>query len=325
MRQPIPIVFWASLFLTCAGCTETVEPGHRGLLFQPWKGGLSRHVLPPGRYYVGPHGRIDDFDVTYSTRSETMNTISSEGLALGVKMSVIFRPVVTQLYELDVEIGRNYYDEVIGPEFKTAARGVFARHSYLELQRNNAKIEEEIRDDVRRRIAGRYVEVSSVTMEELRYAPEIAEAIRAKLVGEQEAARRKVALEADAQRQSTELHHQAERAKLEAEAQLLHKQNERELAEEQAHIDRVKAETEAATQVIRAKSQAEQEILLAKAHGEERKAQALALTPLSVMMHAYDALAKLGGQGTTIMLGDFSKVPNFLFPPNLFPHLAEQK
>jgi hypothetical protein len=33
-----------------------------------------------------------------------------------------------------------------------------------------------------------------------------------------------------------------------------------------------------------------------------------------VMLHAYDALAKLGGAGTSIMLGDWSHVPNFLFP-----------
>jgi hypothetical protein len=32
------------------------------------------------------------------------------------------------------------------------------------------------------------------------------------------------------------------------------------------------------------------------------------------MMHAYDALGQLGGTGTSIMLGDWSKVPSFLFP-----------
>ena len=39
-------------------------------------------------------------------------------------------------------------------------------------------------------------------------------------------------------------------------------------------------------------------------------------------MKAYEALGQLGGTNTTIMLGDFSKVPQFLFPPgfqNLMP------
>jgi hypothetical protein len=35
---------------------------------------------------------------------------------------------------------------------------------------------------------------------------------------------------------------------------------------------------------------------------------------MEVMMHAYDALAQLGGSGTTIVLGDWAHVPNFLFP-----------
>jgi len=55
-------------------------------------------------------------------------------------------------------------------------------------------------------------------------------------------------------------------------------------------------------------------LLLAKADAEKRKAEASTLTPLMVQMHAYDALGKLGGSGTTIMLGDFSRVPAFLFP-----------
>ena len=40
----------------------------------------------------------------------------------------------------------------------------------------------------------------------------------------------------------------------------------------------------------------------------------MTLTPLAVAMHAYDALGKLGGDGTTIMLEDFSNTPRFLFP-----------
>jgi hypothetical protein len=35
---------------------------------------------------------------------------------------------------------------------------------------------------------------------------------------------------------------------------------------------------------------------------------------MEVMVHAYDALAHLGGSGTTIVLGDWAHVPNFLFP-----------
>jgi regulator of protease activity HflC (stomatin/prohibitin superfamily) len=173
------------------GCGYVVEPGHRGLLFNPRRGGLQQEVLAEGWHRVGVYGRVDDFDVTYSTKHEDLRTISAEGLSMNVRVSIIFRPVVSELYDLDVEIGRNYYDEVVGPEFRTATRGVFARHSYLEVQRINEQLEDEIEAEVRRRISGKHVEISSVTMEAFDYAPAISAAMTARLVGEQEAIRRK--------------------------------------------------------------------------------------------------------------------------------------
>ena len=76
--------------LSLTACGATIEPGHRGLLFNPRDGGLQNKVLEPGRHYTGFFGRIDDFDVTYSTRKEEMNTVSQEGLHLTIAVSAIF-------------------------------------------------------------------------------------------------------------------------------------------------------------------------------------------------------------------------------------------
>jgi hypothetical protein len=300
--------------LVLGGCTAVIEPGHRGLFFDPRHGGLQHEVLGPGWHRVGVYGRLDDFDVTYSTKKEALHTISAEGLGIDLKMSIIFRPVVSELYDLDVEVGSNFYDEVVGPEFRTATRGVFARHTYLEVQKINEKLEDEIEAEVRRRIAGKHVEISSVTMEEVSFGPDIAGAIRAKLVGEQEAIRKKAALEAEALRKKLELEQEAERQKLEAEAEIRKKETERRVATEQAAIDKTTAETESVVRVTKAKAEAQALTLLAKAHADEKRAEAQTLTPLMVQLHAYDALSKLGGTGTQIMLGDWSRVPSFLFP-----------
>ena len=78
------------------GCaTTTIEPGHRGLYFAPNGGGLRREVLPPAKYQLGwcfiycTSNRVDDFDVTFSTKSEDIHTKSAEGLDLDLKLSVI--------------------------------------------------------------------------------------------------------------------------------------------------------------------------------------------------------------------------------------------
>src|SRR5262249_17389232 len=162
--------------------------------FDPRNGGLQHEVLQPGYHRTGMSGRVDDFDVTYSTHKEEVRTVSQEGLAMDLRVAVIYRPIISELYQLDTEIGPNYYEEGIRPEFRSAARGVFARHAYAELQAKNEKIEDEIEVDLRRRVTGKHLEITSVTLEEIAYAPEIANAVRSKLVGEQEAARQKAAL-----------------------------------------------------------------------------------------------------------------------------------
>jgi regulator of protease activity HflC (stomatin/prohibitin superfamily) len=336
------------------GCaTATIEPGHRGLYFAPNDGGLGRTVLPPGRYKLGwcflycTPNRVDDFDVTFSTHTEEVHTKSSEGLDLSLKLSVIYRPVVSELYQLDTEIGATYYDEVIAPEFRSACRGVFARHSYTELQKKNEGIENEVEAEVRRRTAGRHVEIASVTLENVNYAPEIAEKIREKLAGEQEAARQQAAIEWDTQKKKQLLEASAEqkrlevvtaaaqkklelqtskeqeRLELEKEAEATHYKAEQELAtletqkkvtRAEAEMDRLRAQGEADSKIISAKAEAEAAKQMAKAHAEERRAETAGVTPMEVMEHAYDALAHLGGTGTTIVLGDWAHVPSFLFP-----------
>jgi regulator of protease activity HflC (stomatin/prohibitin superfamily) len=174
-----------------SGCaTAIVEPGHRGLLFEPGAGGLRREILQPGRYKLGAcflactSNRIDDFDVTYSTRPERVHAVSSEGLTLDLTLSVIYRPIISELYQLDTEIGPRYYDEVVGPEFRSVCREVFARHSYLDVTRGSPPLQDEIEAELRRRTAGKHVEIDAVTLEAVVFAPEIAERIRRKIAAE---------------------------------------------------------------------------------------------------------------------------------------------
>jgi regulator of protease activity HflC (stomatin/prohibitin superfamily) len=319
-----------------------VEPGHRGLYFAPNGGGLRREVLQPGKYELGwcfiycTSNRIDDFDVTYSTRKEEVHTKSVEGLELGLQLSIIYRPIVSEIYQLDTEIGPNYYDEVVGPEFRSACRGIFARHSYADLQKNSESVENEIEAEVRRRTAGKHIEVNSVTLEGISYAPEIADKIRQKIAGEQEATRQKASIaweaekkkqilaaeveqkklvaESDAKQQQLELAKEAETARFKAEQEIAALETQKTVTKAEAEMDRLRAQTAADKKIIEAKADAEATRLLARAHAEERRAETAGVTPMEVMEHAYDALGHLGGTGTTIVLGDWAHVPNFLFP-----------
>jgi len=299
------------LAIAGAGCA-TVEPGHRGLYFDLHHG-LQHDVLLPGLHWTG-FGRIDDFDVTYSTGNEEVRTTSSEGLPLDLTLAVIYRPIISELYELDTEIGPAYYKEVVGPEFRSAARGVFARHSYVDLLRRNEEIENEIEAALRRRVVGKRVEIASVTLEAIRYAPEIAKAVQEKLAAETDAGRQRTLVENEAARRELDLEHQAEQARIQAESALRAKLQETELARAQVELDKLRADSEAEKRLIKARADAEEARLVGHASAERARAENQALTPLAVMKRGYEALEALGGSDAHIMIGDWSKVPSFLFP-----------
>jgi regulator of protease activity HflC (stomatin/prohibitin superfamily) len=327
MRSAFILAALAAGSILSTGCVHAalVQPGHRGILFDPTTG-LKHEVLPPGYYHLAGMckelkcPRVDDFDVTYSTSKEQVKAHSSEGLGLDTTMAIVYRPVISELYELDTEVGPNYYDEVVGHEVRSACIGVLSRHSYTELRVHNREIEDEIEKETRDRIKGKHVEIDSITLQ-IDYAPEIEQAMRAKAVGEQEATRQKAFIENEALKNKLQLEHAAEQARLKAEAdarqteltnqaELSSKQHELEVAKEQAAIDKVAGEGA----ITRAKAQSEEMRLLAKGQAEKNRAESLSISPLMVQMHAYDALGQLGGKGTNIMLGDWSRVPNFLFP-----------
>jgi regulator of protease activity HflC (stomatin/prohibitin superfamily) len=355
----------------CAGAT--IQPGHRALYFDPGNGGIQHEVLQPGwkrlacPFWVPDTKcpRVDDFDVTYQTAKEEMHVLSKEGLPLDAHVAVSYRPIVSELYLLDTDIGPTYFQEVIGPEFRSAAIGVFSHESYADLQRSNGAIEDKMEKALRERLKGKHIEISSVLLEKVNYDPKILESQRERVVSQEETLRNKQLLENQASQEKrkielqteeietraahkkTELVATTEQKKLELQAQaeqkelelktelalkkleikkdtdeakfridseLRNKQAEKKITVEQAQIDRMKAEAAADAQVAAARGESESRLMLAKATGEEKRAEAANITQNQVMMHAYDALGNLGGTGTTILMGDYSKLPNWLFP-----------
>jgi len=168
----VTLRWWMLLTLFASGCSYTVvEPGHRGLMFDPDRGGLQREVLHPGRYKLPSGGHVEDFEVIFSKHRETVAVSTSDGGEGILDVSVIYRPIMSELYELGTELGRDYYAQVIGPEFQSTARGVFARHALSSVRARNEPVENEIEAELRRRVHGKHVEISSVVIESLKLSP----------------------------------------------------------------------------------------------------------------------------------------------------------
>jgi regulator of protease activity HflC (stomatin/prohibitin superfamily) len=201
--------------LGATGCASAiVEPGHRAMIFDPSGGGLHHEVLAPGRYKLSSGARVDDFDVTYSTSAEDVAAVSVEGIGVDVKIAVIYRPIISELYQLDTEIGPPYYREVIGPEFRSATRGVLATESITQLDVGPEALEGAIETELRRRVAGKHVEISSVVVEAVTFPKEIVDAIRARRLELEEAARAKARADAEIEKLKAQLELETLKAKV---------------------------------------------------------------------------------------------------------------
>jgi regulator of protease activity HflC (stomatin/prohibitin superfamily) len=164
------------IVLPALGCTfQTIDPGHAGLAYAP-NAGLQRTVIPSSRVLLGHfcalHActRIYDFDITYSTTREEIRTAAvGDEPAITVRMNVIYRPIISELYELATEVGTNdnYYNKVVGPELRSAAGALLAGRAVGDLATHKERVEDDIENDVRRRINGKHVELASITIESI--------------------------------------------------------------------------------------------------------------------------------------------------------------
>jgi regulator of protease activity HflC (stomatin/prohibitin superfamily) len=241
----LSFVALGALGLTTGCGGALVQPGHRGLYFDPGNGGMQHEVLQPGWYRTAcafwvpseKCPRVEDFDVTYSTAKEELHTLSQEGLAIELHTALKYRPIVSELYLLDTEIGANYFDEVVGPEMRSATIGVMAHTSYADLQKKNGEIEDQIEKDLRQRLQGKHVEISSVLIEKVAYAPEILQAQRDIIVSQQQTLAQKQTLDNTALQKKRQLELSAETKKLELETQSAQKKMELAAQTEQKRME----------------------------------------------------------------------------------------
>jgi hypothetical protein len=95
-----------------------------------------------------------------------------------------FADVVMSVFPVAWAFGRSGCS-VIGPEFRSAAIGVFAQTSYQDLQRKNGAIEDRIEKALRERLRGKHLEISGVLIQKVTYAPEIMQSEKERVVSQE--------------------------------------------------------------------------------------------------------------------------------------------
>ena len=257
-----------------AGCWSTVPPGKVGMYVYAGKG-LDKEVLREGLYWHLPWNHIIFFPAQWNEYEEKMHVLTADDVHLEVQAGIAVRPNVGELYDLQRDLGTQYYDTVVQSAFFTATRTVLAHYNMVDIPENSEKIENEIRDHVDARLKGHHLELGRIALQHIDYPPAVQAAIEQRLVIQQQQTQK--------------------------EAQI-------KIAAQEAEIARIRAESAAETAKISAASDAETTKVRADGEAKAQDVLAKTLTPLLVQMRALTSPTSKfvfvpEGKAMTVVLG----------------------
>ena len=194
--------------LLSAGCA-TVPAQHVGVLEtfgkvlpETWSPGL--HFWPP---WIGVH-RIN---CRTTQLEEGTTTPTSEGLVVGLDVSIVFHAEPESAKEIYSRYGGldGLIGNVLVPEFRSVVRDVTAGFDAVDLYSGRRdEVSARMLEDLRKRMADRGVVIETILLRNIELPAQVAKAVEAKLAADQQAQQMEFVLKKEAK--------EAERKRIEA-------------------------------------------------------------------------------------------------------------
>ncbi len=183
-------VFLIVASMAACGMTTTIVSGEAGVRYSPFGGTDLSQTYGEGLNVHAPWVNVIKYDVRVQEKLEDMTVLSSNGLNIGMDVSVRWRPEAEKLPELHTTYGRQYYTKLIQPELRSAAREVVGQFTPEELySTRRAELQGMIEQQMMSAVQGRFVLIDAVRIRDLELPQQIQAAIQNKLEEEQEAER----------------------------------------------------------------------------------------------------------------------------------------
>ena len=193
--------------LVTTGCVR-IDAGHRGVLFK-WFGGTQDQVFPEGVHVVAPWNRMIPYDIRYQDRLETLDILTSNGLSVGMEVSVRFFVRQEGVPTLHREIGQSYYDKIVKPILRSELREVVGGYTPEQIYSSKRpEVQKAIFDAVKNEIEKKPLVVEAVLIRSVKLPEQLEKAISDKLEEEQRSLKMAFVLERERQ--------EAERKRIEA-------------------------------------------------------------------------------------------------------------
>jgi regulator of protease activity HflC (stomatin/prohibitin superfamily) len=136
------------------------------------------HVTPPwDKWFV--------YDVRVQQVEPRFDVISSNGLKIGVHVSIRYRPKASLLGLLHKEVGPDYVEKIVVPEVQSLIRRVFGQYSPEEIYTTKRYLIQNSIDDALGEVGQRYIDLDDLLIKSIELPSTIEDAIESKLTEEQ--------------------------------------------------------------------------------------------------------------------------------------------
>jgi len=319
---------WVLALLPLWGCATVVE-GHERALYYSAREGLSPEPVPSGLYWHLPWNGYLKYDLRWTSHKEEIHIHSKDGLHMNIDVVVVIRPNPGEIYPLDVDVGPEFYEEVVKPSVYAATRDASGRFNHLEIATQTHAVEEAIRLALVDHLAGKHLEVSEVAIQHFDLPDVVEQAANRTAASGQLLAAREVDLQLaqrDAAIEQTKrkgvVESEGIERKMRSQQELDQANFQAQIEESKRRSERARVEAEVDAQKLRSEAEAQSIRVKASAEKERLQGQSAYLTPAYVKLQGLEALAKaMSGPNTKVMVVPVGKngLPAY-FTPFLEPY-----
>lgn len=185
---------------------KVVPPGNVGVLILLGKVYAS---IPEGVHLVNPLANMVLMNVRTKEVFEHAEAPSKEGLNVALEVSCLYHLKASEAANVYRQVGPNYEEVVVKPQFRSAIRGITVSHEAKDLYTSSRElIANEIFQDLEGNLGKRGMVVETILLRKVDLPNLVVEAINAKLAADQQAQQMRFVLDKERQ--------EAERKRIEA-------------------------------------------------------------------------------------------------------------
>jgi prohibitin 1 len=165
--------------------------------------------IPEGVHLVNPLASMTLMSVRTKEVFEHAEAPSKEGLNVALEVSCLYHLKASEAANIYRQVGPNYEQVVVNPQFRAAIRGITVNHEAKDLYTSSRElISTEIFQDLETNLGKRGIVVETILLRKVDLPKLVVEAINAKLAADQQAQQMRFVLDKERQ--------EAERKRIEA-------------------------------------------------------------------------------------------------------------